>query len=191
MRLALEIEEQKRNASAEEQEILAKFTGFGASEIARALFRRAEEMFPAGWEELGDKLEQIATREDLASLARSTQYAHYTPELLICAIWRAIERMGFAGGAILEPGCGSGLFFALTPEALADKISLTGVEADATTARIARLLYPSARIRHEDFTKARLPQTYNLIIGNPPYVAAKFMLQKRLSCAAVWPTGGS
>jgi len=106
MRLALEIEEQKRNASAEEQEILAKFTGFGASEIARALFRRAEEMFPAGWEELGDKLEQIATREDLASLARSTQYAHYTPELLICAIWRAIERMGFAGGAILEPGCG-------------------------------------------------------------------------------------
>ena len=76
------------------------------------------------------------------------------------------------------------------PEALAGKTSLTGIEADASTARIAALLYPNAWIRHEDFTKARLAQTYALAIGNPPYVAAKFMLQKRLSCAAVWPTCG-
>ena len=77
--------------------------------------------------------------------------------------------MGFSGGPILEPGCGSGLFFALMPEALIGKTSLTGIEADASTARIAALLYPNAWIRHEDFTKARLAQTYALAIGNPPF----------------------
>ena len=77
--------------------------------------------------------------------------------------------MGFDGGRVLEPGCGTGLFFALCPEALAGKLALTGVEMDPTTARIAKLLYPNARIRHEDFTKARLPELYDLAIGNPPF----------------------
>ena len=169
MRLALQIEEEKRNATPDEQEILSRFTGFGASELANALFRRAGETFAAGWEDIGDQLEQLLPRDALASLARSTQYAHYTPEFVIRAIWRAVQHMGFSGGPILEPGCGSGLFFALMPEALAGKTSLTGIEADASTARIAALLYPNAWIRHEDFTKARLPQTYALAIGNPPF----------------------
>ena len=191
MRLALQLEDEKRNATADEQEILCRFTGFGASELANALFRRAGETFAAGWEDIGDQLEQLLPRDALASLARSTQYAHYTPEFVIRAIWRAVQHVGFSGGPILEPGCGSGLFFALMPEALTSKTSLTGIEADASTARIATLLYPNAWIRHEDFTKARLAQTYALAIGNPPYVAAKFMLWKPLSCAAVWPTWGS
>ena len=77
--------------------------------------------------------------------------------------------LGFDGGRVLEPGCGTGLFFALCPEALVGKLALTGVEMDPTTARIAKLLYPNARIRHEDFTKARLPELYDLAIGNPPF----------------------
>ena len=72
MRLALEIEEEKRNATADEQEILSRFTGFGASELANALFRRAGEIFSAGWEDIGDQLEQLVSRDELASLARST-----------------------------------------------------------------------------------------------------------------------
>jgi hypothetical protein len=73
--------------------------------------------------------------------------------------------MGFDGGRVLEPGCGTGLFFALAPESLSDELALTGVETDATSARIAKLLYPNARIRHEDFTKARLPEVFDLAIG--------------------------
>ena len=88
---------------------------------------------------------------------------------MIRAIWRALRGMGFDGGRVLEPGCGTGLFFALAPEALAGKLALTGVEMDAVTARIAKLLYPNARIRHEDFTKARLPDVFDLAIGNPPF----------------------
>jgi adenine-specific DNA methylase len=180
IRLMTAIEAEGRHARTDEQEQLAKFTEFGATDLADKLFRRAGEGFVPTWEDLGLELEELLSREDLASLKRATQYAHYTPEFMIRAIWRTLRRMGFDGGRVLEPGCGTGLFFALAPEALTGKLALTGVEMDGTTARIAKLLYPNARIRHEDFTKARLPDIFDLAIGNPPYVAGKFMLPKPL-----------
>ena len=169
IRLMLQIEGEARNARPDEQEKLARFTSFGAGDLANTLFRRAGESFPPGWEDLGLELERLVSREDLASLSRTTQYAHFTPEFMVRAIWRTLRRMGFSEGRVLEPGCGTGLFFALQPEALAGKTALTGVEMDATTARIAQLLFPNALIRHEDFTRARLPETYDLVLGNPPF----------------------
>ena len=166
----LEIEEEARNATPEEQERLALFTSFGASDLANTLFRRSpDEAFPKGWDTLGEDLEELVSPAELASLARVTQYAHFTPEFMVRAIWRALRGMGFSGGRVLEPGCGTGLFFALMPEALEDKTTLTGVEMDPVTARIAKLLHPNARIRAEDFTKARIAETYDLVIGNPPF----------------------
>ena len=169
IRLLAAIEAEGRHARPDEQERLARFTAFGASDLADKLFRRAGDGFAPAWEDLGLELEQLVAREDLASLSRATQYAHFTPEFMIRAIWRALRKMGFDGGRVLEPGCGTGLFFALAPEALAGKMVMTGVEMDRTTARIARLLYPNAQIRHEDFTKAKLRETYDLVIGNPPF----------------------
>jgi hypothetical protein len=169
IRLMTTIEAEARHARPDEQELLAKFTAFGAVDLADKLFRRAGEGFAPAWEDVGRELEQLVSREDLASLSRATQYAHFTPEFMIRAIWRALRRMGFDGGRVLEPGCGTGLFFALSPEALVGKLALTGIEMDPTTARIAKLLYPNARILHEDFTKARLPELYDLAIGNPPF----------------------
>ena len=163
------IEAEGRHARPDEQERLAKFVAFGASDVADKVFRRVDQDFERAWEDIGLELEQAVSREDLASLKRATQYAHFTPEFIVRAIWRALRRMGFSGGRVLEPGCGTGLFFALSPEPLSGKLALTGLEMDATTARIAKLLYPNARIRHEDFTKARLPELYDLAIGNPPF----------------------
>ena len=137
----LEIEEEARNAAPEEQERLALFTSFGAGDLANNLFRRSpEDAFPKGWDSLGQDLEQLVSPAELASLARVTQYAHFTPEFMVRAIWRALSRMGFSGGRVLEPGCGTGLFFALMPEALETKTTLTGVEMDPVTARISKLL---------------------------------------------------
>ncbi|HEV2673329.1 MAG TPA: N-6 DNA methylase [Aliidongia sp.] len=167
--LAARIEAEKRPASEDEQAMLARFVGFGAADLANSLFRRRGGEFAEPWLELGEELEQLVSREDLASLARATQYAHYTPEFLIRAIWRSLGVLGFEGGRVLEPGCGTGLFFALMPEAMAAASDLTGIEFDRTTARIAQLLFPAAWIRHEDFTKARLPERYDLVIGNPPF----------------------
>jgi predicted RNA methylase len=163
------IEAEGRHARPDEQERLARFTAFGASDLADRIFRRAGDTCASAWEDLGVELEGLVSRDDLANLKRATQYAHYTPEFMIRAIWRTLRRMGFDGGRVLEPGCGTGLFFALCPEALAGKLALTGVEMDAVSARIAKLLYPNARIRHEDFSKTKLPELFDLAIGNPPF----------------------
>ena len=169
IRLAQAIAAEDRHATPEEQEVLSRFTGFGASELANTLFRRPGEAFRPGWEDLGAELEQLVTPEQMAGLARATQYAHYTPEYIVRAIWAAVTRMGFAGGTVLEPGCGTGLFLALMPEALVGKAAFTVVEMDPCTARIATLLHPDAWVRCEDFTKARFAETFELAIGNPPF----------------------
>ncbi len=169
IRLADAIAGEDRHATADEQEVLSRFTGFGASELAQSLFRRPGEAFRPGWEDLGTELEQLVTPEQMAGLARATQYAHYTPEYIVRAIWGAVTRMGFAGGTVLEPGCGTGLFLALMPDSLVGKTSATAIEMDPCTARIAALLHPDAWVRNEDFTKARIAETFELAIGNPPF----------------------
>jgi hypothetical protein len=108
IRLSREIEADGRHATPEEQARLALFTGFGASELANALFPRAGEAFRPGWEEIGHELERLVPAEDRRALARSTQYAHYTPEFVVRAIWRALTRMGFAGGRELCGKLGDG-----------------------------------------------------------------------------------
>ncbi|ACB97283.1 helicase-related protein [Beijerinckia indica] len=167
--LSQKLAEEGRNASPEEQAILARFTAFGAGEVADKIFRRLDSPLVPGWETLTEDLEQLVTQTELASLKRVTQYAHYTPERLVSALWKGVRHLGFAGGKVLEPGCGTGLFFALMPEKLRQKVSLTGIEMDPVTARITGQLFPNAWIRNEDFTKAKLPDSYDLAIGNPPF----------------------
>jgi adenine-specific DNA methylase len=168
IRLAAEIEGQGRAATAEEQAQLIKFRAFSSTDLAQSVFRRAGA-FREGWDEIGESLEGLVSRAELAGLARATQYAHFTPEFLVRALWTAVTGFGFAGGRVLEPGCGTGVFIALEPEAVAGACRFTGIEADPVTARIARLLYPDSAIRTEDFTKAKLTPGYDLVIGNPPF----------------------
>jgi N12 class adenine-specific DNA methylase len=132
------------------------------------VFRRAGA-FHDGWQEIGETLEGLVSRAELAGLARATQYAHYTPEYLVRALWQAVLGFGFTEGEVLEPGCGTGLFIALAPKATTATCHFTGIEADPITTRIARLLYPDSTIRAEDFTKVRPPHYYDLVIGNPPF----------------------
>jgi tRNA1(Val) A37 N6-methylase TrmN6 len=84
-------------------------------------------------------------------------------------MWTALGGMGFAGGHVLEPGCGTGLFLALMPEKAAAKASVTAIEMDPITARIATRLFPEAWVRAEDFTRARIAERFELAIGNPPF----------------------
>ncbi|WP_454634976.1 N-6 DNA methylase [Bradyrhizobium cenepequi] len=170
VRLAARIEAEQRPATVEEQRQLIRFTGFGASELANGVFRRpGETEFAKGWDEIGADLQDAVDDADYASLARCTQYAHFTPEFVVQAIWAAVLRLGWRGGRVLEPGAGTGLFPALMPDALREVSHVTGVELDPVTARIARLLQPRARIVGGDFARTELPPRFDLAIGNPPF----------------------
>jgi hypothetical protein len=159
-----------RAATAEEQERLLRFIGFCATELAQNVFPLPGETgFRPGWAEIGAALPAATTEAEYAALQRATQYAHYTPESVIRAMWRAAEWLGFTGGRVLEPGMGTGLFFALMPDRLCATTRLTGVEYDPVSARIAALLHPAARIRREDYTRSRLAGGFDLVIGNPPF----------------------
>ncbi|PVE50650.1 DEAD/DEAH box helicase family protein [Rhizobium rhizogenes] len=168
--VANNISKQDRPATLKEQAQLIRFTGFGAGELANGMFRRPGEVdFRQGWDELGSSLETAVSEADYASLARCTQYAHFTPEFITSAIWASIQRLGWRGGRVLEPGIGTGLFLALMPEDYRDNSYVTGVELDPVTARIARLLQPKARIINGDFARTDLAPIYDLAIGNPPF----------------------
>jgi len=164
------IVKQQRSATPEEQAQLARFTGFGASELANGMFRRPGKVdFRDGWDNLGSSLETAVSHADYASLARCTQYAHFTPEFIIRAIWAGISRLGWRGGRVLEPGIGTGLFPALMPEEFRDGAYFTGIELDPVTARIVGLLQPKSRIINGDFARTDLAPIYDLAIGNPPF----------------------
>jgi N12 class adenine-specific DNA methylase len=168
--LSKKIEESGRAPTGEEQGELLLYIAFGASELAQNCFPLPGAAgFRDGWQEIGEGLVEATTAAEYAALQRATQYAHFTPEPVIRAIWRAVQHLGFAGGRVLEPGMGTGLFFALMPEALRDHARLTGIEYDPITARIARLVHPEARILCEDYTRCRLGTGFDLAIGNPPF----------------------
>jgi len=170
LQLAAKIETENRPATPEEQVRLIRFTGFGASDLANAVFRRpGETAFRDGWDEIGADLEDAVSSQDYASLARCTQYAYFTPEFIVRAMWSGLMRLGWREGRVLEPGIGTGIFPAVMPPELRDQVHVTGIEIDPVTARIARLLQPRARIVNADFARADLPTIFDLAIGNPPF----------------------
>ena len=168
--VANNVSKQDRPATSKEQAQLIRFTGFGAGELANGMFRRPGEVdFRQGWDDLGSSLQTAVSETEYASLARCTQYAHFTPEFIIRAIWAGLQRMGWRGGRVLEPGIGTGLFPALMPERYRNVAYVTGVELDPVTARIVKLLQPKARIIEGDFARTDLTPIYDLAIGNPPF----------------------
>ena len=168
--LSKTLEEEGRAPTAAEQEKLLRFVGFGATELAQNCFPLpGASDFREGWDAIGRELAALASPAEYAALQRATQYAHFTPEPVVRALWRAAQALGFAGGRVLEPGMGTGLFFALLPAELRGACRLTGIEYDPVTARIARCVHPQARVRCEDYTRSRLGGGFDIAIGNPPF----------------------
>ena len=170
IQLSKQLETSARTPTADEQASLMRFIGFGATDLAQNCFRLpGVTTFRPGWEDIGAAIADAVTPEEYAALQRATQYAHYTPEPIIRGLWRAAQHLGFTGGRVLEPGMGTGLFFALLPDSLRATSRLTGIEYDPVTARIARHIHPQARVLCEDYTSSQLPGGFDLAIGNPPF----------------------
>ncbi|HEY3514575.1 MAG TPA: helicase-related protein [Kribbella sp.] len=112
-----------------------------------------------------DQLRELLTEPEWTAARRTTINAHYTDTAYVASIWSALDDLGFTGGQVLEPGCGSGTFIGLAP----DTASMTGVELDPTTARIAARLYPGSDIRAESFADTRVTGRFDAVVGNVPF----------------------
>lgn len=126
--------------------------------------------------ELRDRLKAAMSKEEWAEAARSTQYAHYTSKSVVQSQWKAMQRMGFAGGTVLEPGAGIGVFPGLMPEGMAATSHYTGIEFDTMTGGILQQLFPDERILVESFVESKLPKDFfDVAIGNPPFSQTKIL----------------
>ena len=155
------LEQEHRGATAEEQQVLSQYVGWGG--LADAFDPNKEN-----WSTEYTQLKGLLTEEEYAAARASTLNAHYTSPIVIRAIYDAVERMGFQSGNILEPSMGVGNFFGMLPDSLADS-RLYGVELDSITGRIAQKLYPQADITVAGFETTDRRDFYDLAIGNVPF----------------------
>ena len=155
------LEQEHRGATAEEQQVLSQYVGWGG--LADAFDPNKEN-----WSTKYTQLKGLLTEEEYAAARASTLNAHYTSPIVIRAIYDAVERMGFQSGNILEPSMGVGNFFGMLPDSMADS-RLYGVELDSITGRIAQKLYPQADITVAGFETTDRRDFYDLAIGNVPF----------------------
>ena len=161
IRTLFKLEEEHRGATAEEQQVLSQYVGWGG--LADAFDPGKDN-----WAKEYAELKGLLSEDEYAAARSSTLNAHYTSPTVIRSIYDAVERMGFHSGNILEPSMGVGNFFGMLPDTLQDS-RLYGVELDSITGRIAQKLYPQADITVAGFETTDRRDFYDLAVGNVPF----------------------
>lgn len=161
IRLLKELEAENRNATAEEQEVLSRYVGWGG-------MPQAFDPENHAWETEFRQLRELLEEYEYTDARSSVLNAHYTSPTVIKAIYEAVGNLGFNAGNILEPACGVGNFFGLLPKSMQDS-KLYGVELDSISGRIAKKLYPQADITVAGFETTDRRNFYDLAIGNVPF----------------------
>ena len=161
IRTLFKLEEEHRGATAEEQQVLSQYVGWGG--LADAFDPSKDS-----WAKEYAELKGLLSEDEYAAARSSTLNAHYTSPTVIRGIYDAVERMGFQSGNILEPSMGVGNFFGMLPDNMADS-RLYGVELDSITGRIAKKLYPQADITVAGFETTDHRDFYDLAVGNVPF----------------------
>lgn len=166
-----ECQNENRFATPEEQIILSKYVGWGG--IPEAFDERA-----GSWQSEYAMLKNILTPEEYAAARESTLTAFYTPPEVITAIYKAMEKMGFKEGNLLEPSCGIGNFIGMLPKSM-ENAKVYGVELDTVSAGIAQQLYQKSSIAAQGFEKVNVPDSFfDGVVGNVPFGDFK-VLDKR------------
>ena len=161
IRTLFQLEQEHRGATAEEQQVLSQYVGWGG----------LADAFDSGkdsWAKEYAELKGLLSEDEYAAARASTLNAHYTSPTVIRSIYDAVERMGFHSGNILEPSMGVGNFFGMLPDTMQDS-RLYGVELDSITGRIAQKLYPQADITVAGFETTDRRDFYDLAVGNVPF----------------------
>ena len=161
IRTLFKLEKEHRGATAEEQQVLSQYVGWGG--LADAFDPGKDS-----WAKEYAELKGLLSEDEYAAARSSTLNAHYTSPTVIRGIYDAVERMGFRSGNILEPSMGVGNFFGMLPDTMQDS-RLYGVELDSITGRIAKKLYPQADITVAGFETTDRRDFYDLAVGNVPF----------------------
>ena len=161
IRTLFQLEQEHRGATAEEQQVLSQYVGWGG--LADAFDPSKDS-----WAKEYAELKGLLSEDEYSAARSSTLNAHYTSPTVIRGIYDAVERMGFRSGNILEPSMGVGNFFGMLPDSMADS-RLYGVELDSITGRIAKKLYPQADITVAGFETTDRRDFYDLAVGNVPF----------------------
>lgn len=158
IRLLNQLETENRPATAEEQQVLSRYVGWGGMASAFSPNNRRYE-----------QLRSLLTEDEYKAARASVLNSHYTSPVIIKAMYTALGQMGFEGGKVLEPSMGVGNFFGLLPESMKDS-QLTGVELDSISGRIARKLYPNADIKITGYENTKFADnSFDVAIGNVPF----------------------
>ena len=161
IRTLFQLEQEHRGATAEEQQVLSQYVGWGG----------LPDVFDpdkGNWAKEYSELKGLLSEDEYAAARSSVLNAHYTSPTVIRAIYDAVEKMGFRNGNILEPSMGIGNFFGMLPDTMQDS-RLYGVELDSVTGRIAQKLYPDANIKVAGFETTDRRDFYDLAVGNVPF----------------------
>ena len=161
IRTLFQLEQEHRGATAEEQQVLSQYVGWGG--LADAFDPGKDS-----WAKEYAELKGLLSEDEYSAARSSTLNAHYTSPTVIRSIYDAVERMGFRNSNILEPSMGVGNFFGMLPDTMQGS-RLYGVELDSITGRIAKKLYPQADITVAGFETTDRRDFYDLAVGNVPF----------------------
>ena len=162
IRILKECEFDNRFATPEEQQVLAQYVGWGG-------IPEAFDENNTAWSDEFTELYGILSPKEYQSARESTLTAFYTPPVVISAIYKAMEQMGFKEGNILEPSCGIGNFIGMLPQSM-ENSRVYGVEIDKISAGIAQQLYQRSSIAGQPFEEANIPDSFfDAVVGNVPF----------------------
>lgn len=162
IRVLKECEFDNRFATPEEQQVLAQYVGWGG-------IPEAFDENNTAWADEFTELYGLLSPEEYQSARESTLTAFYTPLVVISAIYKAMEQMGFKEGNILEPSCGIGNFIGMLPQSM-ENSRVYGVEIDKISAGIAQQLYQRSSIAGQPFEEANIPDSFfDAVVGNVPF----------------------
>lgn len=157
------LEKENRSTRKDEQEILAKYIGWGG------LSDVFDEEKEGQWLDARNFLKENLTGEEYNRAKESTLTAFYTPKVVIDAIYESLSNLGFEKGNILEPSAGTGRFIGNLPEEMKES-NFYGVELDRISGQIAKELYPNAHIQIKGFEETSFSNNlFDVAIGNIPF----------------------
>lgn len=164
LRLLQYLDADGQQASPEQQQVLARYVGWGG--LSDAFDGKKAE-----WAGEYKTLKELLPAQEYEAARASTLTSFYTPPEIIRTMYETLERFGLKGGNILEPSMGVGAFFANRPASFdTNGTMLYGVELDPVTGRIAQQLFPKANIQITGYEKASLPDSFfDAVVGNVPF----------------------